>query len=758
MKNLIPQDLPDDIDGYKIIEFLGEGAYGYGLKVKKDDRELFLKIVKPDALVKAKERTENEIWAIKRTQGHSAFVEYVDDGALGQRRYYVSTLARGITIREIQKRHFEEHGTPIGPRLMAVIGIRILDALLHLKEKGVNHRDLKDDNITATEAGNDITIVDFGSCKGESTPVKDLTWLNPGATRFSPPTRDDRPSYVHPTHDVYSVAVMLYSLLTNRFPFEVCQREGPVELTAKKKSHVPLSIWELNSHVPSELSEWILRLLTPRDEDRMEVEEALRTLRSIKEEMDSLASSKAIVNSATGRIRLPEVVRDPLHGDIRLTDLEYKIIHTPEFVRLRKVRQLGFAYIPYPGAEHRRHLHSLGTLHVTSKILESIENISGYSFALEDKLLARAYALLHDITHIPFGHTLEDELSLFSRHDENESRIGRMILEESSPLGLLLLHSEIQKVRDFFQRDRTVMRLEGIREILTAAVGADVLDYIDRDSFFCGLDHRIDSAIFRRFRLRSISEHEETRNQFYLSLYGSHGLRLDAEFASETVFIERFSLYLKVYTHPKKIAAGAMLGKALWEHSQSGAKLDEVEGELETKGDTELLYWLASPKNRASVSEIARMLIDEQLYEPVYRCNLLKREEWNLEAYRWKQQELSDRKFILPADREEKEKSLAKKVTGVSAKDIILYCPANAQGYNKVRQWVETEEGRFEERRESHSMHCRVRERHLGLWNAYIFCHPKLTRDQRLRIANAAYELFGIENAISQDRQKFLLL
>lgn len=68
----------------------------------------------------------------------------------------------------------------------------------------------------------------------------------------------------------------------------------------------------------------------------------------------------------------PEVVRDPLHGDIRLTKLEWDIVRTPEFQRLRWLRQLGTVHLVYPGAEHSRWNHSIGVMHVASEILRRL--------------------------------------------------------------------------------------------------------------------------------------------------------------------------------------------------------------------------------------------------------------------------------------------------------------------------------------------------------------------------------------------------
>ncbi len=105
-------------------------------------------------------------------------------------------------------------------------------------------------------------------------------------------------------------------------------------------------------------------------------------------------------------IALPRVIRNPLHGDIRLTEFEWQLLHTKECQRLRWIKQIGFANLVYPGAEHSRLSHFIGTLFTADRILRSIEERTGTPFNIEERLTARCYALLHDLSHAPYGHTL----------------------------------------------------------------------------------------------------------------------------------------------------------------------------------------------------------------------------------------------------------------------------------------------------------------------------------------------------------------
>src|SRR6185437_2515996 len=121
---------------------------------------------------------------------------------------------------------------------------------------------------------------------------------------------------------------------------------------------------------------------------------------------------------ATRALDPVDVIRDPLHGDIRLTALERTIVDTPEFQRLRGINQLALTVVAYPGAVHTRFLHSLGTLHVCSQMIKTCNaNARVYSRLAGPKdpvplrlrpyqvLLARLCALMHDMAHVAFGHT-----------------------------------------------------------------------------------------------------------------------------------------------------------------------------------------------------------------------------------------------------------------------------------------------------------------------------------------------------------------
>src|SRR5262245_43294033 len=135
-----------------------------------------------------------------------------------------------------------------------------------------------------------------------------------------------------------------------------------------------------------------------------------------------------------------KLIRDAVHGDIELGSLEVELIDTPEFQRLRGIRQLGTAYLVFPSAMHTRFEHSLGTSWMAHRIVRAIER--NFAISREEEDLIRVTALLHDITHVPFGHTLEDERRVLPRHDKDADRV-RYFFHDST-VGRILVREGVQ--------------------------------------------------------------------------------------------------------------------------------------------------------------------------------------------------------------------------------------------------------------------------------------------------------------------------
>src|SRR2546428_7941236 len=208
------------------------------------------------------------------------------------------------------------------------------------------------------------------------------------------------------------------------------------------------------------------------------------------------------------------IVRDAVHGDIELTELECRVIDTPQFQRLRKVRQLGASYLVFPSAVHTRFEHSLGTVAVAQSVMDHLNRkgngnsngggSKGNLVGPQEETVVRLACLLHDIEHVPFGHTLEDDASLFERHDK-PSRIERALGPDSMVGEILDTHKPnyrlevLQLLVHISDRTHPAGGLGLVRPWMVDLVGnticADLLDYVRRDLYFCGIRDNYDDRI-----------------------------------------------------------------------------------------------------------------------------------------------------------------------------------------------------------------------------------------------------------------------
>ncbi len=118
---------------------------------------------------------------------------------------------------------------------------------------------------------------------------------------------------------------------------------------------------------------------------------------------------------------------DPIHDFIRVNDAELKIIDSPIFQRLRRIRQLSGAHLTYPSAQHSRFEHSLGVMHIAGQAANALKE-KGHlkSDQIGEIILA---ALLHDVGHGPFAHLFEEILETKKKISHEE--IGKKIIQES---------------------------------------------------------------------------------------------------------------------------------------------------------------------------------------------------------------------------------------------------------------------------------------------------------------------------------------
>ncbi len=380
------------------------------------------------------------------------------------------------------------------------------------------------------------------------------------------------------------------------------------------------------------------------------------------------------------------VVRDPVHGDVYLTHEELRLVDTPQFQRLRGVKQLGTTHLVYPGALHTRFEHSLGTVHVSQRMIDAInlafelDPAAGLAISSEETRLIRIAALLHDVTHIPFGHNVEDQDGLFERHDT--ARRFRHAFDRSRPLGREL---EELGVREAVLGVLAGPGTEGASEvpaywgqIVCGTIAADILDYLARDAYFTGLELRVDPRVTSYFKI------DRASGNLFIDLAKRELLREDILSEIVRLLEARYYFSERVYYHHAKVAAGALVARAVELCAHAGVL---AEGDLYDCTDTSILDTLDRAASGAGealgreVRELTERLRQRRLYK---RAAVFPRYE--NEAV---QAQLVERFFAAGgrqarADAEARIADLVRFATGRQVR-LIVYCPAQRMQLKEAR-------------------------------------------------------------------------
>ena len=180
---------------------------------------------------------------------------------------------------------------------------------------------------------------------------------------------------------------------------------------------------------------------------------------------------------------------DPIHHFIQLSAAEARLLDLPVMQRLRRLRQLGLAYLAFPSAEHSRFTHALGALAMGTRAFDELvqnapERFGDAGAAAYQRRLVRAALLLHDIGHGPFSHSCESVLGI--RH---EARTRNLIALPDVAAGIADLEVEATDVLGLIAGDPT-SRYPALRELVSGPnLDADRMDYLLRDAYFTGVSN-----------------------------------------------------------------------------------------------------------------------------------------------------------------------------------------------------------------------------------------------------------------------------
>lgn len=316
----------------------------------------------------------------------------------------------------------------------------------------------------------------------------------------------------------------------------------------------------------------------------------------------------------------------PVHGHVELYPEELAIIDHPSFQRLRRVRQLGLAHMVFPGATHTRFEHSVGAVHVAQLIIDHVnknyrnreDDHARWELRSIDDATARFIrlaALLHDVGHLPYGHTLEDELNHLRSHDgperlqrvakitypNHEVEDGGLFAKGNKPkdgwtlealvnslyahhakmLGLtevnafeILAHivckppkkegPELTSWAENSARLKTKIHLSVCRDIVGNTICADFLDYLYRDWYHLGKPLYNDKRLYQYMEVRQISG-GGAEPKFVINVGATDKVRHDAITDILVLLNARYKLAETVLFHRTKLALTGLLDRCLLE-------------------------------------------------------------------------------------------------------------------------------------------------------------------------------------------------
>jgi len=274
-----------------------------------------------------------------------------------------------------------------------------------------------------------------------------------------------------------------------------------------------------------------------------------------------------------------KVIRDPIHDYIELDELALALIETPQVQRLRRIRQLGFSNLVYPGANHTRFEHSIGVYHLAKHLVKQVDEQQ------RNELLAAA--LLHDIGHGPFSHATEDLILRYTRKSHED-------IEE------FLRKGEISDVLKDYSLSPSAIAAH-IRgetdpgQIIHSEIDVDRMDYLVRDAHYTGVAFGLIDHV------RLIHELKFNENRLVLNIRGLQ--------AAESLLVSRFLMHPTVYFHHVSRIAESMCENAAQYMIEGG-----LDPKLFRRMD-DCTFMMEMKNSGGYASEIAERLDNRRLFK-----------------------------------------------------------------------------------------------------------------------------------------------
>jgi len=244
-----------------------------------------------------------------------------------------------------------------------------------------------------------------------------------------------------------------------------------------------------------------------------------------------------------------EPIRDPVWKHIYASRALLRVLGHEKFQKLDRIRQLGPASLVYPGATHTRRNHSLGVFHIAKRMITTlVRKNRDVDITLDGVKAFLCAALLHDVGHYPFAHSLRD-LEL----EAHETLSAREILSTFAPVIRDNLRIEPAAVACIIDKNLPYEGRENVRfywKILSGVLDPDKLDYLNRDAYFCGVPYGIQDVDF-------------ILEEIYPNVENGVAISPKGITALENILFSKYLMYKTVYWHKTVRIATAMIKKAI---------------------------------------------------------------------------------------------------------------------------------------------------------------------------------------------------
>ncbi len=295
-----------------------------------------------------------------------------------------------------------------------------------------------------------------------------------------------------------------------------------------------------------------------------------------------------------------EPIRDPVWKHIYVSKQLLKIIELEPFQKLCRIKQLGPAHLVYPGATHTRLSHSLGVFHLARRMAASlVRRNAGVEITLDGVKAFLCAALLHDIGHYPFAHSLKD-----IGVEAHETLTAGLIMGRLGDVIRSALRIEPSAVAAIIDAKTAYGGKENVlffRKILSGVLDPDKLDYLNRDAYFCGVPYGMQDVDF-------------LLEEAYPHPHAGVAISPKGITALEDVLFAKYLMYKTVYWHKTVRIATAMIKKAICLGLAAGAISREDLYGL----DDEEFYAIFTEKRFPGFHLIAEVRRRE-LYKQVFR-------------------------------------------------------------------------------------------------------------------------------------------